>query len=96
MEMESNTADKPPTPAPKRKQFIPPTVEQVTAYIRERGSGVDARRFVDFYTSKDWMVGKNKMKDWQAAVRNWEQRDGKKALAELDYTAPPGFDFLEG
>lgn len=36
---------------------------------------IDADAFVDFYSSKNWMVGKNKMKDWKSAVRNWERRD---------------------
>ena len=60
-------------------RFTPPTYEQVKLYCLERGNGVDARRFVDFYASKGWMVGKTKMKDWQAAVRNWERESpGKK------------------
>lgn len=61
----------------KSSRFSPPTKDQVEAYIREKGYSVDAERFVDFYASKDWMVGKNKMKDWQAAVRNWA-RDRKE------------------
>ncbi|HIZ29832.1 MAG TPA: hypothetical protein H9813_01170, partial [Candidatus Fournierella merdipullorum] len=64
-------ADKPP-----RSRFIPPTVEEVKAYCQERRNDVDPQRFVDFYETKGWMVGKNKMKDWRAAVRTWEQRDG--------------------
>lgn len=59
----------------KAKRFIPPTVEDVQAYCNERNNGIDAERFIDFYTSKGWMVGKNKMKDWKAAVRTWEQRN---------------------
>ena len=54
---------------------IPPTLEMVRAYCQERNSSVDPERFCDFYQSKNWMVGKNKMKDWQAAVRNWEKRN---------------------
>ncbi len=50
-----------------------PTLKDVEAYCRQRGNEVDARVFVDFYTAKDWMIGKNKMKDWQAAVRTWEK-----------------------
>ena len=42
----------------------------------ERRNGVDPQRFIDFYETKGWMVGKNKMKDWKAAVRTWEQRNG--------------------
>ena len=60
-------------------RFTPPSVEEVAAYCRERGNGVDASRFVDFYSSKGWMVGKTKMKDWQAAVRNWERNSDAKA-----------------
>ena len=60
-------------------RFTPPSVEEVAAYCRERGNGVDAARFVDFYSSKGWMVGKTKMKDWKAAVRNWERSSDAKA-----------------
>ena len=60
----------------KRPRFIPPTQDQVIQYMGERGlvNGVatnEASKFVDFYGSKGWMVGKNKMKDWKASVRNW-------------------------
>lgn len=58
---------------PATKRFIPPTVEQVREYCLERGNDVDPQRFVDHYTSNGWMVGKNKMKDWKAAVRTWEK-----------------------
>ena len=58
------------------KRFTAPTVDEVKAYCVERGNSVDPERFVDFYASKGWMVGKSKMKDWKAAVRNWE-RDSK-------------------
>ncbi len=57
----------------KRKQFKPPTVEEVQEYCSERMNNVNAESFVDFYESKGWMVGKNKMKDWKAAVRTWEK-----------------------
>lgn len=59
----------------KKKAFTPPTVEEVRAYCQERGNNIDPQRFVDFYESKGWFVGKNKMKSWEAAVRNWESRD---------------------
>ena len=57
------------------RRFVKPSVEEVQAYCDERGNGMDARSFVDFYECKGWMVGKNPMKDWKAAVRTWEQRD---------------------
>lgn len=55
-------------------RFTPPTVDDVVAYVSEKGYHVNAERFVSFYQQKGWMVGKNRMKDWKAAVRNWETR----------------------
>lgn len=52
---------------------IPPKIEDVAAYCAERGGKVDPNAWFDFYQSKNWMIGKNKMKDWQACVRNWER-----------------------
>lgn len=54
-------------------RFTPPSVEQVREYCKERNNKVDAQAFVDFYASKNWMIGKNKMKDWKASVRTWER-----------------------
>lgn len=72
-------------------RFTPPTVDEVAAYCKERGNKVDAEQFIAFYSSKGWMVGKNKMKDWKAAVITWERREVKpKGNAEnflhRDYT----------
>ena len=57
--------------------FTPPTIEEVTVYCKERGNNVDAEQFIAFYSSKGWMVGKNKMKDWKSAVITWERREVK-------------------
>lgn len=59
-----------------RPSFTPPTVEEISAYCRERNNRVNAKRFIDFYESKGWMIGKNSMKSWQAAVRTWEAEAG--------------------
>ena len=56
-----------------RANFVPPTIEEVTAYCQERNNGINPQTFIDFYQSKGWFIGKNKMKDWKAAVRTWEQ-----------------------
>ena len=56
-------------------RFTPPTLENVIGYCREKGYSVDAERFIDFYSSKGWMIGKNRMKDWKAAVRNWARQE---------------------
>lgn len=56
-------------------RFAPPTPTDVENYATEKGLTIDADKFCDFYESKGWMVGKNKMKDWKAAVRGWCSRD---------------------
>ena len=61
------------SPQKTSKAFTPPTLTEVTQYKNERHSQVDPEAFIDFYQSKGWMVGKNKMKDWKAAFRNWER-----------------------
>lgn len=66
----------------KEKRFAPPTPENVREYCREKGLSVDADRFVDFYESKNWYVGKNKMKDWKAAVRNWARSQRQESTAK--------------
>lgn len=55
-------------------RFTPPSVDDVSAYVQAHGYHVNAERFVAFYEQKGWMVGKNHMKDWKAAVRSWETR----------------------
>ena len=58
---------------PPRTRFAPPSIDEVKAYCQERGNGVDAERFIDYYNANGWRVGKNAMKDWKAAVRTWEK-----------------------
>lgn len=62
----------------KTRRFSPPSIDEVEAYCRERGNNIVGEKFVDFYASKGWKVGNTPMKDWKAAVRTWEQRDGFK------------------
>lgn len=76
LELRDNSSDKEKEQDKNRKRFTPPTVEEVAAYCRERNNRIDPQTFVDFYSSKGWVVGKSKMKDWKAAVRTWEKRDG--------------------
>ena len=58
--------------------FKKPTLEQVTDYCKERNNDICPQTFIDFYESKGWMIGKNKMKDWRAAVRTWEKTSDPK------------------
>ncbi len=65
-------------PAKTKKRFVKPTLEEVEAYIKEKGYNIDAEHFIDYYESKGWTVGKNPMKDWKAAVRNWSRNNFAK------------------
>ena len=68
-----------------KKRFKKPTLDEVMIYCKERNNNVNAETFINFYESKDWYVGKNKMKSWKAAVRNWESRDkGKLTMSKID------------
>lgn len=70
-----NEADKSAT----RPRFSPPSVEDVRAYCVEQGyQSISPEGFVDYYTANGWMVGKSRMKDWKAAVRNWNRKDAQK------------------
>ena len=80
------------SPEPTRSIFKPPTLEEVIAYCEERGNNVDAGKWYDFYASKGWMVGRNKMKDWKAAVRTWERETRPAAVVQRKETS---FDVLQ-
>jgi hypothetical protein len=77
---EGDSVAEPEAKQSKPKRFTAPTVEEVAEYTRSRAGkpNVDAETFVDFYASKGWMVGRNKMKDWKAAVRTWEKSSRDK------------------
>ena len=67
-----------------------PTLDEVKAYADEKGRPEEAEHFFDFYTANGWKVGKNPMKDWQAAFRNWLKNDfdrGKTKVSEADFYA---------
>ena len=66
-------AAEPPLPL-----FSPPSVEEVGIYCKDKGYGIDPERFVDYYTSIGWRVGKNPMKDWKAAVRAWNRKESRR------------------
>lgn len=72
-----------------KKVFKKPTLEEVKAYCLERKNNVDAERWLDYYTSNGWKVGKNPMKDWRAAVRTWERGSlasgGSKAQTDEEF-----------
>lgn len=81
-------------PAKIESKFAPPTLEEITQYCEERKNAINPQQFFDFYTSKGWVIGKVKMKDWKASVRTWERNTyqsgsktpskGKKPLGILN------------
>lgn len=84
--------EEPSAPRKSAPRFVPPTVEEVKAYVQEKKLHVDPDRFVSFYASKNWYVGKNKMVDWKAAIRGWSSRerpaeDKPYGREKIDYSA---------
>lgn len=80
----------------KRKRFTAPTVDEVEAYAKEKGyTNFSAQRFVDYYESKGWVVGKSPMKDWKAAVRGWVARDGDMPQGRSKDWHNPALDYAQ-
>jgi hypothetical protein len=84
-------ADKPPT---RSQKFVPPALEEVKKYCQERKNGIDPEKFLNYYQSNGWMVGKSKMKDWKAAVRTWEKNGYESARKNTE--TPEAFKNLPG
>lgn len=75
----------------RAKRFTPPSLEAVTAYCQERDNKVDPQKFIDYYKAVGWKVGRQTMRDWRAAVRNWENRDRERCSI-----VPSDADYREG
>lgn len=63
----------------KSSGFKKPSIEEIKNYIIEKGYNIDADNFWNFYESKDWFIGKNKMKKWKNAVATWKNRGNQHA-----------------
>ena len=63
-------------------RFVVPCLEEVQEYCRERNNSVDAERFMAYYESNGWMVGRNHMKDWRACIRTWERREKQAPVSQ--------------
>ena len=66
------------------KRFSKPTIEEIETYISENSYSISAKTFYDYYEANGWMVGRNKMKDWKAAVRSWNSKEWNKASSAND------------
>ena len=80
----TNRAEKKPPKEKPIRNIIPPKLEWVEDYCRERNNGIDAQAFINFYSSKGWLIGKNKMVDWQSAIRTWESKRNKTTQGKVE------------
>jgi hypothetical protein len=78
--------------AKKPKRFSKPPVDDVRQYMAELNMNDMSQRFVDYYESNGWKVGKNPMKDWKAAVRTWKQQNNDKQPKQESFYKPLKFD----
>lgn len=93
--IQENNIESPPdnskaAPCPR---FVKPSVEEIKSYIAEMGYSIDAQRFYDYYESNGWMVGRNRMRNWKAAVRTWgckERSPVRRRVKEIEI--PDDFD----
>ena len=60
-----------------KNTFIRPTAEQINEYSNEIGFTLDGSQFIDHYEARGWLIGKNPMKDWKAAVRTWKRNSNQ-------------------
>jgi len=74
------------TDSNKKAFFKKPTFDEVKNYCILRKNNIEAEAFIDFYESKGWQIGKEKMKSWKACVRTWESREKKnpKTMSKID------------
>jgi DNA-binding Lrp family transcriptional regulator len=76
------------TPKNKHKTFIPPTLEEVEAYIAEKGYSFDAKRFIDHYEASDWHLGNGKkIRYWKQCCATWENNANKYKSGTTSYTS---------
>ena len=97
-EIETVEAEEVPTPtdarptSPARTPMKRPTLEEVQAYVTEKGYSVDAESFIAFYESNGWKVGKNPMKSWRAALVTWQKRNANASTAPQFNPQTPNFN----
>lgn len=60
-----------------KNTFIRPKAEEITEYSKEIGFTLDGNQFIDHYEARGWLIGKNPMKDWKAAVRTWKRNSNQ-------------------
>ncbi len=84
-EQEKEKKSEKESEAKTQERFHPPTLKEVTDYCLERKNNINPEKFIDYYTANGWMVGRGRMKDWRAAVRNWE----RNSCTDIANESPP-------
>lgn len=74
-------------PARRSGSNVPPTLEEVTNYCLDRRNGINPEEWWCYYDAKGWMIGKNKMVNWQSAIRTWEIRNKNHERQQQSNTA---------
>jgi hypothetical protein len=90
LEARGQSKSKPKSKAGAR--FTRPSLAEVSEFIHNRKSPIDPQAFFAFYESKGWRIGNQSMKDWEAAVRTWERREGwqpKESTKVKDWPLQP-------
>ncbi len=80
------------------KRFIKPTIDEIKVFISQNSFSIDAETFFNYYEANGWMVGRNKMKDWKATIRNWSRKEwnsNQKESPKLEFEKA-GSDSHEG
>jgi hypothetical protein len=85
----------PPEPAKPARVFVPPTPDEVSAYSAKIGYPMEGQAWCDSYAQKGWTVGRNKMKDWHAAVRNWKANGWKPNGSPSNHAADPRASIIQ-
>lgn len=90
----------------KPERLARPTLEEVEAYCRERGNGIDPQHFLDYQDAHGWILKSGQpMRDWRATIRTWEhadrrferkeQRSGQAQMDMSDFTEKVDWERLQ-
>lgn len=93
-QLQALNPDLAPTKKKPSKRFEIPSIREIKEHIDAMGYYVDAEQFHAFYSSKDWMIGKNKMKNWEAALVTWNKRSLETRKGSIKQNNPSFLDSL--